>query len=300
MLLPMRVNSQIVTGAEQMDQYLPLLKGKRIGMVVNHTSVVGRKQVHLLDTLLKREVRVVKVFAPEHGFRGNADAGETVKDGKDSRTGILIVSLYGDNKKPSAAQLKDVDVIVFDIQDVGARFYTYISTLAVVFMIAILLIAILCNNSKTKEETIVNQYDYTIKDTVEVIRIAPFLKNTTYIWNNLQEYGNKATITDSNYTPPQKYELKRVTVELKGNIAIVGTDCYITHKILSAEYYKFSYFGDKELAILHTSKGEIRIAKVNDGLSEQYPISIKYGNFLVKTPSAFIHTKLPEVYKIMN
>ena len=98
-------------------------------MVVNHTSVVGRKQVHLLDTLLKREVRVVKVFAPEHGFRGNADAGETVKDGKDSHTGIPIVSLYGDNKKPSAAQLKDVDVIVFDIQDVGARFYTYISTM---------------------------------------------------------------------------------------------------------------------------------------------------------------------------
>ena len=94
--------------------------------------------------------------------------------------------------------------------------------------------------------------------------------------------------------------MKRVTVELKGNIAIVGTDCYITHKILSAEYYKFSNYGDKELAILHTSKGEIRIAKVNDGLSEQYPISIKYGNFLVKTPSAFIHTKLPEVYKIMN
>ena len=129
MLSPMRVSSQIVTGAEQMDQYMPLLKGKRIGMVVNHTSVVGRKQVHLLDTLLKREVRVVKVFAPEHGFRGNADAGETVKDGKDSRTGIPIVSLYGDNKKPSAAQLKDVDVIVFDIQDVGARFYTYISTM---------------------------------------------------------------------------------------------------------------------------------------------------------------------------
>ena len=136
MLLPMRVNSQIVTGAEQMDQYLPLLKGKRIGMVVNHTSVVGRKQVYLLDTLLKRDVRVVKVFAPEHGFRGNADAGETVKDGKDSRTGIPIVSLYGDNKKPSAAQLKDVDLIVFDIQDVGARFYTYISTMYYVMELA--------------------------------------------------------------------------------------------------------------------------------------------------------------------
>ena len=122
MLFPMRVNSQIVTGAEQMDQYLPLLKGKRVGMVVNHTSVVGAKQTHLLDTLLKRNVQVIKVFAPEHGFRGNADAGETVKDGKDSRTGIPIVSLYGDNKKPSATQLKDVDVILFDIQDVGHAF----------------------------------------------------------------------------------------------------------------------------------------------------------------------------------
>lgn len=98
-------------------------------MVVNHTSIVGAKQTHLLDTLLKRNVQVVKVFAPEHGFRGNADAGETVKNGKDSRTGTPIVSLYGDNKKPSAAQLKDIDVILFDIQDVGARFYTYISTM---------------------------------------------------------------------------------------------------------------------------------------------------------------------------
>ena len=140
-------------------------------------------------------------------------------------------------------------------------------------------------------------------DTVIVHRIPSFLKNTTYIYSNSQEYGNKATITDSNYTPPQKYELKRVTVELKGNIAIVGTDCYITHKILSAEYYKFSDFGDKELAILYTNKGEIRIAKVNEGnegLIEQYPISIKYGNYFVETPGAFIHTKLPKVYKITN
>ena len=93
-------------------------------MVVNHTSVVGTGQTHLLDTLLKQHINVVKVFAPEHGFRGNADAGETVKDGKDSRTGVSIVSLYGNNKKPTAAQLKDIDVILFDIQDVGARFYT--------------------------------------------------------------------------------------------------------------------------------------------------------------------------------
>lgn len=126
---PEGIHGKVVTGAERFDQYLPLLQGKRIGIVVNHTSVVGTEHTHLLDTLLKQNINVVKVFAPEHGFRGNADAGETVKDGKDSRTGISIVSLYGNNKKPTAAQLKDIDVIVFDIQDVGARFYTYISTM---------------------------------------------------------------------------------------------------------------------------------------------------------------------------
>lgn len=120
---------KVVIGAERFEQYLPLIQGKRVGMVVNHTSVAGTGQTHLLDTLLKQNIHVVKVFAPEHGFRGNADAGETVKDGKDSRTGVPIVSLYGNNKKPTAAQLKDIDVILFDIQDVGARFYTYISTM---------------------------------------------------------------------------------------------------------------------------------------------------------------------------
>ena len=122
-------HSKITTGAERIAQYLSLIQGKRVGMVVNHTSVVGTGQTHLLDTLLKQHINVVKVFAPEHGFRGNADAGETVKDGKDSRTGVSIVSLYGNNKKPTVAQLKDIDVILFDIQDVGARFYTYISTM---------------------------------------------------------------------------------------------------------------------------------------------------------------------------
>lgn len=112
-----------------MEEYLPLLMGKRVGMVVNQTSVVGSNQVHLLDTLLHSGIQVAKVFAPEHGFRGNEDAGATVKSGRDSRTGIPIVSLYGSNKKPTPAQLNDIDIIVFDIQDVGARFYTYISTL---------------------------------------------------------------------------------------------------------------------------------------------------------------------------
>ncbi|SDI81406.1 hypothetical protein [Bacteroides ovatus] len=179
---------------------------------------------------------------------------------------------------------------------------TYIIPVLVLTLILVIALHFTTIEKVDKEAPLAIEAAYK-PDTVIVQIIPSFLKNTTYIWNNLQEYGNKATITDSNYTPPQKYELKRVTVELKGNIAIVGTDCYITHKILSAEYYKFSYFGDKELAILHTSKGEIRIAKIdegNEGLIEQYPISIKYGNYLVETPGAFIHTKLPEVYKIMN
>ena len=115
------------TGAEQLELYLPQLQGKRVGLIVNQTSVVG--ETHLVDTLLSRGVDVVTIFAPEHGFRGEADAGAHVKDAKDVRTGLPIVSLYGSNKKPSAEQLKNLDVLVFDIQDVGARFYTYISTM---------------------------------------------------------------------------------------------------------------------------------------------------------------------------
>lgn len=119
----------LATGAERTEEYLPLLKGKRVGMVINHTSIVGEEQTCLLDTLLRLNINVVKVFTPEHGFRGNADAGETIKDGKDSRTGTPLISLYGNNKKPTMQQLQDIDIIVFDIQDVGARFYTYISTM---------------------------------------------------------------------------------------------------------------------------------------------------------------------------
>ena len=119
----------IRTGAEQLEKLLPLLKGKQIALVVNQTSIVGHNQTHLLDTLLSLQVNVRKVFAPEHGFRGNADAGETVKNGKDIKSGLPILSLYGKNKKPTSEQLSDIDVVIFDIQDVGARFYTYISTM---------------------------------------------------------------------------------------------------------------------------------------------------------------------------
>jgi uncharacterized protein YbbC (DUF1343 family) len=110
---------------------MPLLNEKRIGIVANQTSVIYKKEsyTHLVDSLVSLNVDIKKVFAPEHGFRGKADAGELVKNGIDTKTGLPIISLYGKNKKPSNAQLKDLDVVIFDIQDVGARFYTYISSL---------------------------------------------------------------------------------------------------------------------------------------------------------------------------
>ncbi len=117
----------VVVGAEDFDSYLPLLKGKRVALVVNHTSLIGDR--HLLYFLLDNNINVVKVFAPEHGFRGILDAGESVSDGEDGMRNIKIISLYGKHKKPSNRDLSDVDIVVFDIQDVGVRFYTYLSTL---------------------------------------------------------------------------------------------------------------------------------------------------------------------------
>lgn len=119
--------ANIQNGADQIETLTSLINNKRIALVANQTSLVG--STHLLDTLCSLGQRPVALFAPEHGFRGKADAGETVKDGKDVKTGTPIISLYGKNKKPSATALADIDMIVFDIQDVGARFYTYISTL---------------------------------------------------------------------------------------------------------------------------------------------------------------------------
>ena len=117
----------IMPGAERMETYLPLLKGKRVAVFANQTSKI--KNSHLVDTLVKRGIKIVKIFGPEHGFRGDADAGEHVDDVKDKRTGIPVVSLYGNHRKPTADDLQDVDVLLFDIQDIGVRFYTYISSL---------------------------------------------------------------------------------------------------------------------------------------------------------------------------
>lgn len=142
------VLTPVIVGANQTDLYIPLLQNKKVAIVGNQTSVIFKypnlkpllqteevapnslsQYTHLVDSLLARKIDIQKVFAPEHGFRGKADAGELVADEKDIKTGLPIISLHGKDKKPSASSLKDVDIVVFDIQDVGARFYTYISTL---------------------------------------------------------------------------------------------------------------------------------------------------------------------------
>lgn len=120
-------HKEVVVGAEQFEEYIELLKGKRVGVVANHASFV--RESHLVDSLLSIGIDVIKVFSPEHGFRGNADAGEKVNSEIDPRTNLPIISLYGDNKKPSSEQLQDIEILLFDLQDVGVRFYTYISTL---------------------------------------------------------------------------------------------------------------------------------------------------------------------------
>lgn len=126
-LFSQAIFSQVTVGAERISDYFPLLENKKVALVVNQTSVING--VHLIDTLRSLNINITKIFAPEHGFRGTADAGETVTSYTDNKTGIEVISLYGKNKKPTAEQLKNVDVIIFDIQDVGVRFYTYISTL---------------------------------------------------------------------------------------------------------------------------------------------------------------------------
>jgi uncharacterized protein YbbC (DUF1343 family) len=124
---PVTPPATVVLGAEQLDVLLPKLAGKRVALLVNQTSVIGK--THLVDTLKSLGVNLIKIMGPEHGFRGAASDGETVNDAFDSKSGLPVVSLYGKNHKPTPAQLADIDVVVFDVQDVGTRFYTYISTM---------------------------------------------------------------------------------------------------------------------------------------------------------------------------
>lgn len=119
--------AQIKTGAERTNDYLPLLEGKRVGLVANHTSLIGN--THLVDSLLALEVNLVKIFGPEHGFRGNMADGAVIENGIDQKSGLPVISLYGSNKKPSPEDMEGLDLVIFDIQDVGLRFYTFISTM---------------------------------------------------------------------------------------------------------------------------------------------------------------------------
>ncbi len=123
-----KVTLEIKTGSDNFTLYLPLLKGNKVGVVTNQSGILTDK-THLVDFLLSKSINVKRIFAPEHGFRGTADAGELIKDGKDTQTNLPIISLYGNNKKPKPEQVEGIDVMVFDLQDVGARFYTYISSL---------------------------------------------------------------------------------------------------------------------------------------------------------------------------
>ncbi|MEH6747661.1 MAG: DUF1343 domain-containing protein [Maribacter arcticus] len=129
-----KVEKEIIVAANRTDAYLPLLKGKKIGIVANQTSVIFNNEghTHLVDSLLFLNVNIKKVFAPEHGFRGQADAGEHVKNSTDTKTGLPLISLYGKNRKPSQEQLDGLDMVLFDIQDVGVRFYTFIATMQLV------------------------------------------------------------------------------------------------------------------------------------------------------------------------
>lgn len=126
--LNLEATAGILTGAENIEAYFPIIQDKKVGVVTNQSGILSDK-THLVDFLLARKIDLKKIYAPEHGFRGTADAGELIKDGKDTKTGLPIISLYGNNKKPKPEQLKGIDIMVFDLQDVGARFYTYISTL---------------------------------------------------------------------------------------------------------------------------------------------------------------------------
>ena len=124
-----KLPTPVIVGAERMELLLPTLQGKRVALMVNQSSLVGSTGTHLVDTLLSRGINIVRLFVPEHGLRGKVDAGKNVRSGVDEKTGLPVVSLYGQRKRPTPEMLADIDLLVFDLQDVGTRFYTYISSM---------------------------------------------------------------------------------------------------------------------------------------------------------------------------
>ena len=124
-----KLPTPVTVGAERMELLLPTLQGKRVALMVNQSSLVGSTGTHLVDTLLSQGINIVRLFVPEHGLRGKVDAGKNVRSGVDEKTGLPVVSLYGQRKRPTPEMLADIDLLVFDLQDVGTRFYTYISSM---------------------------------------------------------------------------------------------------------------------------------------------------------------------------
>lgn len=210
-------NEAVEVGAEQMHEYLPLLAGQSVGLVVNQTSVVNNQ--HLVDTLLSKGVNIKKVFAPEHGFRGTADAGEKVSNGVDSKTALPIISLYGSNRKPTAEQLRGITTMIFDIQDVGTRFYTYISTLEYVLEacaeqnIPVIILDRPNPNGhyvdgpvlEMKYQSFVGRQQIPVVHGMTVGEYARFLNGEKLLANGIQ--ANLTVITCKNYDHTTRYKL---------------------------------------------------------------------------------------------
>ena len=228
---PPFIKKKVRVGALQTEQYFPMLQGKRIGMVVNQTSVIETKSI--VDSLVQAGFDVRTIFSPEHGFRGDADAGAKVKDGKDIKTGLPIISLYGKNKKPTATQFSNLDVIIFDIQDVGARFYTYISTLHYVMQT--------CAETSTKlidldrpnpnghyidgpileqeHSSFVGLHSVPIVHGMTVGEYAQMLNGLSWLGDNLR--CNLTVITCEHYTHSTPYELPiKPSPNLPNNLSI--------------------------------------------------------------------------------
>jgi uncharacterized protein YbbC (DUF1343 family) len=214
--------AKIETGAQQTLLYVPSLLNKNIAVVANQTSVLTTKTgsyTHLVDSLISLNCNLKKVFSPEHGFRGNADAGEKVNDGIDPKTGLPIISLYGKNKKPTSAQLKDIDIVIFDIQDVGVRFYTYISTLHYVMeacaesKIKLILLDRPNPNAhyidgpilETAFKSFVGMHPVPIVYGMTIGEYAQMIQGESWLKNNLQ--CNLTVIPLKNYTHQKQYTL---------------------------------------------------------------------------------------------